>query len=215
MDHMWYLYMIIGLYMLFPLLKVFLNYSDRKTFEYVLIILFIFTCLIPTFTNTFHHNIGFSIPISSAFMLYLLSGHYIHQYNIHINNKLLSLLILIYILYITLMAFNQDFVDTVGNIVGLNANASPLIVMATISIFCFIRQNVSSNKIVEFISPLTFGMYLIHPLIINILFKFFKFTPDKYPLMIVVTVTTVVTIILSLLFTLAARKIKIVRKYIL
>ena len=213
-DHMWYLYMLTGLYILLPLFKIFIYYADRKTLEYVLSILFIFTSLIPAFTDIFSFKFGFYIPISSVFVFYLLLGHYIHQYNLRVNNKSLLFLVLLYVLYVVLMALNKEFVNSNGSIIGLTFS-SPLVVMAVLCVFCFFRQYVSTNKVYEFISPLTFGMYLIHPLLINLFIKFIKFTPEKYPFTVVVLVIFLVTIMFSFFFTIVARKIKILSKYIL
>ena len=213
-DHMWYLYMIIGLYIVLPLFKIFVNYTDKKTLEYVLLILFIFTSIIPTLQYIFPYKLGIYIPINSVFVFYLLLGHYIHQYNLSIKNTIIYLMGIIYILYMVLISLNKNFVIG-GDIIGLYGNISPLVVMITFCIFCYIRQNVCSNRVYEFISPLTFGMYLIHALFLNIFFKFLKFTPEKYPLIIVVICTGMATITLSLIFSIVARKIGIVKKYVL
>jgi surface polysaccharide O-acyltransferase-like enzyme len=214
-DHMWYLYMIIGLYILIPMIKVFVNYADKKTLEYILIVLFIFTSVIPTLQNVFQFKFGIYIPINSVFVFYLLFGHYIHKYNVCINNKLLYLMAVLYLLYLFLVSINNNFVTEEGSIVGLYGNISPLVIMITFCIFCYIRQNVLSNRVYEFISPQTFGMYLIHPLFLNIFFKFIKFTPEKYSLINVIIIITTVTILFSLLFSIIARKIKIIKKYVL
>ncbi|MDR1325710.1 MAG: acyltransferase family protein, partial [Treponema sp.] len=213
-DHMWYLYMIIGLYILLPLFKIFVNFAGKKALEYVIIILFIFTSVIPTLQNIFPYKLGSYIPINSVFVLYLLLGHYIHQYDVRINNKLLFLTSLLYLLYMALISLNKNFINGT-NIIGLNGNISPLVVMITLCVFCFIRQNISSNKIYDFVSQQVFGMYLIHPLFLNMFFKFIKFTPEKYPLILVVICITVTTVIFSFLFSIIARKIKIIKKYVL
>ena len=80
-DHMWYLYMIMGLYLMLPLLKTFVSNTNRRTMEYVILVLFIFTSIIPTVQNIFQIKIGFYLPVNSVFVLYLLMGHYIHHYN--------------------------------------------------------------------------------------------------------------------------------------
>jgi surface polysaccharide O-acyltransferase-like enzyme len=213
-DHMWYLYMIIGLYILLPLFKIFVDYTSKKNLEYILIILFVFTSVIPTLKNIFPYEFGVYIPINSVFVLYLLLGHYVHQYNLCINNKLLFLISLLYLLYMILISLNNNFISG-DSIIGLNGNISPLVVIITLCIFCFIRQNVSSNKIYDFISPLIFGMYLIHQLFLNVFFKFIKFTPEKYPLIVVVVCMPIITVICSFLFSMIARKIKIIKKYVL
>jgi surface polysaccharide O-acyltransferase-like enzyme len=213
-DHMWYLYMILGLYILLPFLKIFVDYSDRKLLEYVLIVLFIFTSVIPTFQNVFQYKFGFYIPINSVFVFYLLLGHYIHKYDLRINNKLLCLMGILYILYIILIPLNKNNVNGTS-IIGLYGNISPLVVMLTFCVFCYFRQNVNTNNVYNFVSPQTFGMYLIHALFLNIFFKFIKFTPENYPLIIVIICTSIFTILFSLLFSFIVRKIKIINKYIL
>jgi surface polysaccharide O-acyltransferase-like enzyme len=87
--------------------------------------------------------------------------------------------------------------------------------MATFAVFCILYQRNRPNKIMEKVAPMCFGIYLIHTLFINFLYKFIKFTPEKYPLIIVVIMTTLITIALSMCFSYVARKIKIIRKYIL
>jgi surface polysaccharide O-acyltransferase-like enzyme len=86
-DHMWYLYMIAGLYLLLPLFKSFTDHAFRKTLEYIIIVLFIFTSIVPTFQNMSSFNFGIYIPVNSIFVFYLLLGHYIHRYNVCMNNK--------------------------------------------------------------------------------------------------------------------------------
>ncbi|MDR2417813.1 MAG: acyltransferase, partial [Treponema sp.] len=213
-SHMWYLYMIAGLYLLLPLFKLFVNYASRRTLEYVLVILFLFTSVIPTFQNMLPFKFGIYIPIN-IFVFYLLLGHYIHQYDICINNRTIFFMVLLYVLYVVLMPMNKDFITSTTHIIGLYSNISPLVVMITFCIFCYLRQNINSNKLFDFISPHVFGMYLIHPFFLNIFFKFIKFTPDRYPFVLVVVVITTMTIMLSLLFSIISRKIKIIKKYVL
>jgi surface polysaccharide O-acyltransferase-like enzyme len=213
-DHMWYLYMIAGLYIMLPLFKFFVNSASKKTLEYVLIVLFIFTSVIPTFQNMLSFKFGIYIPISSIFVFYLLLGHYIHQYNFCLNNRTILLMVISYVLYIVLMPINNKFIN-VTNIIGLYGNISPLVVMITFCIFCYFHQNINSNKLFDFISPQIFGMYLIHQFFLNIFFKFIKFTPDRYPFVLVVIVIMIMTIILSLMFSIVFRKIKFIKNYVL
>jgi surface polysaccharide O-acyltransferase-like enzyme len=213
-DHMWYLYMIAGLYILLPVFKIFVNNVNKKTLEYILVVLFIFTSIVPTLQNIFSFKFGLYIPINSVYVFYLLLGHYIHQYNIYLNKKSLILMTVLYILYTILMPLNKDFVNGTS-IVGLYGNISPLVVMITFCIFCFLRQYIVSDKIFDLVSKQVFGMYLIHPLFLNVFFKFLKITPEKYPLILVIISITIMTVIFSLLFSIFARKIKFVKENVL
>jgi surface polysaccharide O-acyltransferase-like enzyme len=215
-DHIWYLYMIIGLYLIIPLFKIFIAHAEKKTIEYILIILFIFTSVVPTVENILSFKLGFYTSINSVYVFYLILGSYIHQYRISINNILLKLIMIFCFLLLILLSFNKNIIDTtiVNGFIFLN-ESSPVIVMITVSLFCFMRQNGKANKISDILSPLCFGIYLIHVLFINILFKFLNFTPMKYPFLIIIIGTFVITMGLSVLFTYSARKIAVIRQYIL
>ena len=213
--HMWYLYMVIGLYLLVPLFRVFAKYADKKTMEYILIVLFIFTSVIPTLQSIIPYELGLNIPIPSIFVFYFFLGYYLQQYNIRINNKIIYSGMAFYILYMILICLNKKLYNARGDIIGLDSFISPLIVMYSIMFFCFFRQNVSFKKIYAFLSPLTFGVYLMHPFFLNLLFKVFKFTPENYPLAVVIVFSLLIAVVSSALFTFVARKIKVVRDYIL
>jgi hypothetical protein len=60
-------------------------------------------------------------------------------------------------------------------------------------------------------------VYLSCPVLIKpqFLYKFLKFSPEKYPFIIVSIVTLPMTIILSLSFVYLARKVKVLEKYLL
>ena len=46
-DHMWYIYMLIGLYMITPLLRKFVDTADSDVAKFVLVMMFIFSIVIP------------------------------------------------------------------------------------------------------------------------------------------------------------------------
>jgi surface polysaccharide O-acyltransferase-like enzyme len=215
-DHMWYLYMIAGLYLCIPLIKIFTVNASKRVIKYILVILFIFTSVVPTMENILPYKFGIYIPINSVYVFYLLLAYYIHYTDIIIKKSILWSLMAIYIIYVILISLNQDFVSlSDGGSVILNGYNSPIVIMATFSIFCLFRQKNTQNKITEIIAPMCFGIYLIHTLFINFLYKFIKLSPEKHPLIIVVILTTIVTVLLSICFSYFARKIKIIRTYLL
>ena len=215
-DHMWYLYMIAGLYLLIPLIKIFVIGTPKDIMKYVLAVLFIFTSIIPSLESILPYKFGIYIPINSVYVLYLLLGYYIHYNKIEIKNSILFVLIMAYVLFAVFMPLNKNFVSlTNGGHIILTGYNSPIVVMVTLCIFCFLHQRNKTNKTMDIIAPLCFGIYLIHTLFINFLYKFIDISPEKYPLIIVIILTTVITILLSICFSHLARKIKIIRKYIL
>ena len=54
-SHMWYIYMLIGLYLITPILRTCVNHFDMKTAKFVLFNFFVFSCLIPTINHMFYN----------------------------------------------------------------------------------------------------------------------------------------------------------------
>jgi len=215
-SHLWYLYVIIGLYICVPPLKIFVNHSGKNILKYTVIVLFVFSSVRPFMERAFLTNIGFHIAIGSVFPLYFLLGHYIHNYKIALKNRTLLIFMAVYLSCIVLMPLNSNFADIFpGGGEPFWEVSSPLASMAVFAIFCFIRQNNKSNRFFDTLSPMCFGIYLTHPLFINFLYKFMRFTPEKYPLSIVLIGALTITILFSTCFTYFARKLTIARKYIL
>jgi surface polysaccharide O-acyltransferase-like enzyme len=215
-GHMWYLYMIAGLYLCIPIIRIFVINAPKNVLKYALVVLFIFTSIIPFLEIIIPYKFGIYIPINSVYVFYLLLGYYIHYYKITIKNTILTVLLILYLLFVILIPLNKNFVSLYdgGRIILAEYN-SPVVVMITFAIFCFLHQKNKSHKAIEAVAPMCFGIYLIHRLFINFLYKFIKLTPEKYPLIIVISSTAIITIFFSIAFSYSARKIKIIKKYIL
>ena len=52
-THMWYIYMMLGLYLMLPLFRAFTKSADEKTYRFVLIVLFLMTIVRPTINGFF------------------------------------------------------------------------------------------------------------------------------------------------------------------
>jgi surface polysaccharide O-acyltransferase-like enzyme len=209
--------MIAGLYLCIPLIKIFVINASKKAVKYILTVLFIFTSVIPSFESIMPYKFGIYIPINSVYVFYLLLGYYIHYNKITINIGILWMLLMGYVFFTVLMPLNKDFVNlSGGGHIKLSGYNSPAVIKAgRFAVFCILRQKDKPGKIMEKAAPMCFGIYLIQTLFINILYKFIKFTPEKYPLVIITVMTALITIILSMSFSYAAGRIKIIKKYVL
>jgi surface polysaccharide O-acyltransferase-like enzyme len=206
-NHLWYLYFVIGLYLITPALRVFTNNAEQKTLEYTLVMLFVFTSILPLLKNVFHFSTGFYIPINTVYVFYFLLGHYIHHYNININTKLLTAIIVFYLVYAAIMPLKSDLILSIssGRLVSLEQD-SPIVALVSAALFCQFHQMNKTSQTINFLSSLCFGIYLIHPLFLFSLYLFLGFTPEKYPLVIFILTTFVFTGLLSIGFSYCARK---------
>ncbi|MDR0963664.1 MAG: acyltransferase family protein [Clostridium sp.] len=203
--HLWYLYLIFGIYLLLPLLKPFAEHVSQTTYAYILIVLFLFAGLVPIIEIWANIEIGFEIPLASLYVLYFLLGHYLHYYDIHIKNVIGIMILIIYTFCIFILPLER-----------LDHNIlTPLIILAASAIFVLVRQTIKTDRGYAKITLLCFGVYLIHQLFIHILFEGFENLLGGIPLFYVFIAGLVAVSGLSFLFTFVARKIKIVRDYLL
>jgi surface polysaccharide O-acyltransferase-like enzyme len=219
-DVLWYLYMITGLYLLLPIFKIFVKFSGKKILEYALIVLFIFTSVVPAIKAMTNFELWGGRRVfagNSVYIFYLLFGYYIHTYKIHVRKTAALLVICFFvclciIISITYHLYPQNTAAKFARIAGYNSPVMPLV---SASIFILLYRNNAPWAFFNFISPLCFGIYLLHMFFINLFYKFFHFTPLNYPFWLVGTVVFVFAFLCSAVLIYFMRKIKVIRPYLL
>ena len=209
-THFWFLFLIIGLYLITPLLRAFTRYAAKKEYEYLLVILFIFTSVIATIKKLALADFGINIPISSVYVMYFLLGFYINRYNITFPLKALLAVILCFILYTALASLNKDMVNPLlDNMLITSDKDSPIIVLTAAAIFIAFRTKCVKSSYFDHIAPLCFIIYLVHPFFIYALYILLNWTPVNYSLPLFLSVNILVTLGLSLGASFCIQKIKL------
>jgi len=224
--HVWFIPMIIGLYIITPILKVIVK--DKKNTEYLLIIFLIFGIIIPTIKDiltidyiTVSSFLSDFKPELSGYVGYYILGHYLYTYKPYKNES--AMFILSYIIG-TIMCI-------IGTIMVSSITASKAILfyeyfsvttfIQAVSVFCFFEYTVSkkqfSNKVNNLISKLanlTFGIYLVHMLVIYMLQEI-GFGSHVINSIINIPLLSIVSFLISLLIALIIDKIPIINKYMI
>lgn len=200
-DHMWFIYSIIGIYLVMPVIHLFIS-KDDKNAVILTVLLFVFTILLPTFEKYF--SIGVTIPFG-GYLFYVCFGSTIAKLKINPRFSIfIPLFGVLSVIWIFLENPNGKFEYT----------HLTICVMA-ISIFLTVSQmNIKSNKLILGISKCTWGIYLIHPLYINIAIKVLKIDVLSSNVYIRLLVMWGVILTISLLTVYILRKIPIIKKLI-
>jgi surface polysaccharide O-acyltransferase-like enzyme len=208
-THFWFLYLIIGIYLITPLLRTFTKYTTRKNYEYLLVVLFLFTSVIATIKKLALADFGINIPISSVYVMYFLLGFYIHHYNITFPPKTTLAIIFYFVLYTALAPLNKNLINPVlDNMLIISDKDSPIIVLIATAIFITIRTKCTNFHYFDYLAPLCFVIYLIHPFFIYALYLLLDWTPVNYPFLIFLPVTILATLGMSLGTSFCVKKIK-------
>lgn len=214
--HMWFLYMLPGLYFLVPLLRPFVKNATEKEFNFTLLILFVFLSVLPTLESIFKVKIGLQFPITSIYILYFLLGSAISHRNIFNSFKTCITLIILPSLFILLELFIPNTIlikDAILKNTGANSVAA---VSLSIGIFSLIKNfyKKECSGIITFISENSFGIYLLHTVPLNICFKVLKLSPEKINLYLLLLICYLFSFCFSIVITFLLRKIPFVKKYL-
>lgn len=212
--HMWYLYLILGLYIISPILKVFIKNCSMKQLQYLLLILFIFTIIIPEISAVLNFKIAFNILVTSPYILLYLLGFYLTKYDIpkkyRIANYIFSIIFVILIIINNFLKFFDANIITYTSIGSFSIVISLFLLAKNLNL----HLNNKTQKILKNISECGFGIYLIHQLIINVIYKLLKIDIITKIPYIGLVIYTLLIFGMSFAIVYYLRKIKIVKKYI-
>ena len=180
--HLWFMYVIIGLYILTPILRGFIKGSEKGDIEYFILIGIILCSLVPLLSNFNSLNRvlafvdKFNIPI--GYFIYFISGYYFFYYDIKGIKKIIiylaGIISFIFTVISTLcLSIIRGYPQTIFyEYLTLN------VMFMSFSVFLFFKQYVSKIKIkkklknkIVLLSNLSFTIYLIHDAIMTLVLK--------------------------------------------
>lgn len=214
-SHLWYLYTLIGVYMILPMLKAFVDRCDHQQIEILLIIIYIFNFIIPCIEYILDINIAFKLPISSFAVFYILLGRWLDD-KVDINKYKKIELIMLVALIFSLIGIN--YFEGYNKAMIWTSYQSPIIALIAALIFLFIKETkINSNQYIWKIDRMCFGVYLVHPVFINFTYKFLHITPLNFGSLyfIAIFIFWVVFAICSWIVVWLLEHIKFLNKYVL
>jgi surface polysaccharide O-acyltransferase-like enzyme len=171
--HLWYLYLLMGLYAITPILRVLVKHLDRKLFAYLLVLWFVGTALTPA-VHVFLPELNYHpyTFILLDWVGYFLSGAYLLEANMRRSRVYLIVLL-----------------GLVGTVVGdwlltgtmgerytgfFHSYVSPTVILGSAALFLALialdlnrlRKYKVSNRLIHWVSQNTLPIYLIHMIVI-------------------------------------------------
>ena len=173
-PHFWYIYMILGLYLLTPWLRKVLQYAEKETF-YVVVLWFLCNILNPYMQFFRFPKIPFSHFPITGFIGYYILGYYLKKYRYKLEKIPFICVIGVYITGFLISVLSTKYVlATTGNRISdfFDKNSLGTFFMS-ISFFIFwIKFNFKNrNKVIRMISDSTYFAYLIHIIILHYVIK--------------------------------------------
>jgi|WetSurMetagenome_2_1015567.scaffolds.fasta_scaffold00478_7 surface polysaccharide O-acyltransferase-like enzyme len=174
-PHFWYVYMIIGIYLFIPVIGPWIRKGDEKGILYFLLIWLIALIINQPLISKYKVNID--LTYFTGYLGYLVLGYYLSVRNFKSTGqaKVISVLLILLGIGITIVmtgilsSRNDQYVKDFYNYL------SPNVLMAAIGVFFIVKNlkitNSPVKKLISVISRYSFGIYLVHILVLHFLKK--------------------------------------------
>lgn len=174
--HLWYVYMILGLYLFIPVIGKWIRNASEKEIHYFLVLWFMTLCLNYPFIAAYKINLELSY--FTGFLGYLVLGHYYATKSFDSSTTARRTGLILFLIGSTITILGNYFVAVQhGKYVNtFYSYLSPNVCMASLGLLLFIKnsslQNPGLIKLRNFISQYSFGIYLVHVLVLSGLSRF-------------------------------------------
>ncbi len=209
--HLWYLYTLAGIYLAVPFLKVLVDNCSIKRLSLLMVIMLLCTTIRPfinTITPLYFHLFD---TLFSGYMGCFFMGYVFGKCRCDKKNIIWYILFGIACLALSIY-FNDKNSSTAGINLIFNYGYSFVHYGLAVSIFTvsrFIFENRSFLRpVVTFISKYSFGIYLVHVMVIDLIHKYIMI--DASPLICSAYIFSV-CLVVSLILSFVLNKIKFVR----
>lgn len=208
--HLWFCFMILGLYLVTPILRAFCRGASRSDFHYFFIIAFLFASLFPTLFELFPGTFSLlevwydrlSISLIMWNVGFYVAGFYLKEYLI---SRLAEAII--YVLGILgavttvwgtslLSRHSGYFVETLYDYASPNVVCFSVAVVVLFRYVLGVSEERSRRQRLSGVAQIAFGIYLVHDLFIMLL-KHFNITVLSFNPVASVPVLTAVVFLLS------------------
>lgn len=214
--HMWFLFLITGLYLLIPAIKlivkdkriteyflfctIILNYALPFTLELMEVVLPVLQPLVEIMKNNLK---SLHFADTASFICYFVLGHYLHTTNF--SKRMSDLVIMLDIIVCIFIALAKCNVSNTSFVVFYHFN-SLLVLLQSVSVFLFAKAYIKDvGPVLSSFSRFSFGIYLVHMFVLYSVIDL-GFTPITInPIMGIPLMTVFVLFISFVLITILSR----------
>ena len=173
-SHFWYIYMILGLYLLTPWLQKVLKYAEKETL-FVVFLWFLCNILNPYLRYFNLAEIPFSNFPLTGFIGYYILGYFVKKYDNKVKRTSFILIIVIYVLGFLLSFLSTKYVLAVTGkrVSDFFDKYSFGTFSMTLSFFVFwCKFNFSKrDRIIKIVADSTYFAFLVHLIVLHFIIK--------------------------------------------
>lgn len=212
-GHLWYLYLLIGIYVLLPFYRMISRHSTNRELMYLIAVYVLFVSIIPMVDSSGTH-IGFYISESIIYPAYLFLGYMITAGRTYLPTKMAWVMFVAGTAAIVIMDVCR-YSEGIGIPDAWFGYASPAVIIQTVGVFAILSrvgvEGTGSAKAIASVDGCTFGIYLIHMVFIRTIFRYMQIDPYEHVAVLSLAAAVAGIFIISFLITWILKRIPGVR----
>lgn len=178
--HLWFIPMLIGIYILLPVLKTYTDHCSKKNLEYFLILFVVLQIgrstlgivQIPTLANVLVQLLD--VEMACSYVGYFVLGYYLYRYRLsHVWQVRVYFLGAVSLILAAMVSIRVSLYYGTPKSEAFDSY-SVFTFLVTVALFVFFREKISqiswkgyAKKLLTELSANTFGVYLLHLLVIE------------------------------------------------
>lgn len=181
--HLWFLYAILGLYLVTPILRAFVRGASRGDFHYFFLLCFLFACLLPALfqvwpnatatLQTWYYRLN--VQLVMGYVGYYVAGYYLRAFTISRLAEAIVYVLGVAGAVVTVWGTRALSLQAGGLADGLYSYTSPNVAAFSVAVVVLFRYVLgvsderSRRQRVSGAARYTFGVYLVHDLFLTLL----------------------------------------------
>ena len=228
--HLWYLYATIGIYIITPFLREIAK--NELLLKYFIFLYFVILFVIPNYIYLLYYskdiyqllqylNSVFRLNTLSVNIFYFIIGHYLNKKKTEKKIRIFFYIIgFTSFIFTSIIAYNFAIIkkQKMKHFSSIYFD----IFFVSISVFIFFKDNFNNlkinkkqNNIVQYISKLTFGIYLIHPLIMETIVQYLNLFNLHINIIFLIPMLNIFIFLLSLIISIIIKNIPFIGNYLI
>lgn len=167
-HHFWYIYMILGVYLFIPIIRKW-TISAHKNEVIFFLLIWTITLFIPSYFSEYFIDI--ELIYFSKYLGYIVLGFFIDKFVLNKTKIVLVGFLIYFIAGLTIYWLTYFFSEKSGNFFSMFYEyLTPNVAVMSIGIFIFFKfLNIKSNSISYLFDKFSYGIYLVHVLVLKFL----------------------------------------------
>ncbi|PVX26041.1 MAG: hypothetical protein CW716_06835 [Candidatus Bathyarchaeum sp.] len=205
-THLWYMYVLVGLYLLTPILRIFVAHADQTMMKYFVILWFVGVATIPFFNLLTIFQLHRDVFALTGYIGYFVLGAYLST--VKMRRRTSAALMIAGIALTAFGTYVMAAADRGPEMYFFQEYLSPTVILASVMVFMMLltvkpptvqKDSAPSrlSKLVKLISQNTLPIYLFHVMIIEIIQQgYLGFTINRHTLNSIIEIPLLTTIVL-------------------